>query len=112
MTVKQRIAAIVAWVLRLKPVRVFLHYNERGGPLLAAGLSYQALFAVFAGIWVAFSVAGFAIRSNPDLEQALLQLLATNLPGLIDDGSGNGALDVDQLFATGILTWTGVIALG
>ena len=109
MTVKQRIAALVSWVQKLKPVRVFMQYNAKGGPLLAAGLSYQALFAVFAAIWVGFSIAGFAIKANPELEQAFLALLATNLPGLIDTGEG-GAIDAEKLFATGILTWTGAIA--
>lgn len=109
MTLKQRIAAVVEWVQGLKPVRVFMQYNAKGGPLLAAGLSYQALFAVFAAIWVGFSIAGFVIRANPELEQAFLGLLATNLPGLIDTGDG-GAIDPDVLFATGILSWTGAIA--
>lgn len=110
MGLKQRIAAITAWVMKLKPVRVFMQYNAKGGPLLAAGLSYQAIFAVFAAIWVGFSIAGFVIRANPEVEKAFLQLLSTNLPGLIDDGSGGGALDADKLLATGVLTWTGAIA--
>lgn len=110
MAVKQRIAAVVAWGKQLKPVRVFLQYNAKGGPLLAAGLSYQALFAVFAAIWVGFAIAGFVIRANPELQQAFLRLLATNLPGLIDDGSGDGVIDSGRLFATEILTWTGAIA--
>jgi len=109
MALKQRIAAVTAWVQKLKPVRVFMQYNAKGGPLLAAGLSYQALFAVFAAIWVGFSIAGFAIRSSPELEQAFLNLLTTNVPGLIDTGDG-GAIDAEKLFAAGILTWTGVVA--
>jgi len=109
MTLKERITALMEWVMKLKPVRVFLQYNSKGGPLLAAGLSYQALFAVFAAIWVGFSIAGFAIKSDPQLQDALLQLLATNVPGLIDDGDG-GIIDVDLLFATSALTWTGAIA--
>ena len=109
MTLKQRIAAGIAWVQSLKPVRVFLQYNAKGGPLLAAGLSYQALFAVFAAIWVGFSVAGFAIRSNPELEAAFLGLLSANVPGLIDNGDG-GVIDADALFATNILTVTAAIA--
>jgi membrane protein len=109
MTLKQRIAAVTAWVQARKPMRVFMQYNAKGGPLLAAGLSYQALFAVFAAIWVGFSIAGFAITSNPSLEAAFLDLLATNLPGLIDSGDG-GAIDADALFSSGILTWTAAIA--
>ena len=112
MTLKERIAAVTAWVLKLKPVRVFLQYNAKGGPLLAAGLSYQALFAVFAAIWVGFAIAGFAIASDPQLQDALLQLLATNLPGLFDSSSSGdgGIIDTDALLSTNVLTWTGAIA--
>ena len=65
MTVKQRIAALVSWVQKLKPVRVFMQYNAKGGPLLAAGLSYQALFAVFAAIWVGFSICLLYTSPSP-----------------------------------------------
>jgi membrane protein len=107
---KQRIAAITARLMKLKPVRVFLQYNAKGGPLLAAGLSFQAVFAVFAAIWVGFAIAGFVITANPELQRAFLALLSTNLPGLIDTGSGGGVLAADMLFSTGILTWTGAVA--
>lgn len=112
MTLKQRVDATVAWVTKLKPVRVFQWYASRRGPLLSAGLSYQAIFAVFAAIWVGFAIAGTVIRSNPQLQTALFDLLETNVPGLIDDGSGNGAIDPEQLLQAGILGWTGVIAAG
>lgn len=109
MTLKQRIAAVTARVMALTPMRVFLHYTAHNGPLLAAGLSFQAIFAVFAAIWVGFAIAGVVIRSNPEFEQAFLSLLATNVPGLIDAGDG-GAIDPEQLLSASILTWTGAIA--
>lgn len=109
MGLKQQIANVTALVTRLKPVRVLLHYAGSRGPLLAAGLSYQAIFAAFAAIWVAFSISGFVIRANPQLEQALFDVLATNVPGLIDLGDG-GAIDPDNLLSAGILGWTGAIA--
>ena len=119
MTVKQRIAALVAWVtrivewvMRLRPVRVWFHYLERRGPLLSAGLSYQSIFAVFAGLWVGFAIAGAVLRSRPDLLAALLDLLERSVPGLIDDGSGSGAINPNQLLEASILGWTGVIAAG
>ncbi len=111
MGVKERIAAVVTWVTHLKPVRVFMHYTARRGPILSAGLSYQAIFAVFAAIWVAFAVAGSVIRSSPHLQDALFTLLETSIPGLIDAGDG-GAIKPDQLFSAAILGWTGVIAAG
>jgi membrane protein len=103
-------ARLIATVLKLKPVRVFLHYGAQRGPLLASGLSYQAIFAVFAAIWVAFAIAGFVISANPELEDAFFRLLQTNVPGLIDaDGSG-GAIDPSALLSARILGWTGAIA--
>ena len=110
MTAKERIEATVSWVMKLKPVRVFTWYTSRRGPLLAAGLSYQAIFAVFAAIWVGFAIAGSVIASRPDLQAALLRLLDTNVPGLIDDGTGSGAIDPSMLFGANILGWTGAIA--
>ncbi|QNO37085.1 YihY/virulence factor BrkB family protein [Protaetiibacter sp. SSC-01] len=102
---------VVAWVMALKPVRVFQDYAAHRGPLLAAGLSNQAIFAVFAAIWVAFSVFGLIVASQPDLQAALLQLMADAVPGLIDTGDGDGAIDPADLVDTTVLGWTGAIAL-
>ena len=110
MALMDRVTAITARVMKLKPVRVYLHYTAHNGPLLAAGLSFQAIFAVFAAIWVSFAIAGFVIRSNPEFEQAFLGLLRINVPGLIGGNGGAGAIDPDDLFSSGVLTWTGAIA--
>lgn len=105
----ERFEAIVGWVNRLKPVRVFNHYAVRRGGLLSAGLSYQAIFAVFAAIWVAFAIFGAVVRSTPALLEAVFDVLETNVPGLIDDGDG-GAVDPSVLLSASILNWTGAIA--
>ena len=68
MGLKDRIATTVAWVQRLKAVRVFAHYTADRGPILAGGLAYQALFAVFAGLWVAFSIAGLVVSNDSGLQ--------------------------------------------
>ena len=101
---------IIARVQKLKPVRVFTNYTQERGPLLSSGLSYQAIFAVFAAIAVGFSIAGTIIRDNLELQDALFRVLETNVPGLIDDGSNKGAIDPDVLLNSGALTWTGAIA--
>lgn len=111
MRARRLVADAIAFAMRLKPVRVVRHYAGSRGPLLAAGLSYQAVFSVFAGIWVGFAVAGFVLRADPDLERAFFDLLAVWLPGLIDTGGG-GAIDPDELLSASILGWTGVIAAG
>ena len=102
---------VVEWVMQLKPVRVFIDFGEHRGFLLAAGLSNQAIFAVFAAIWVAFSAFGLVLADNPELQKALLQLISAAVPGLIDTGDGEGAIDPDDLINATVLGWTGAIAL-
>lgn len=107
-----KIKALIAKVMQSRPVRVLQHYTLRRGPILASGLSYQAIFAVFAALWVAFAVAGLVITGNPDLKRSFFELLSTSVPGLIDTGDGNGAISPEDLSEAGIFGWTGAIALG
>ncbi|MGV8884488.1 MAG: YihY/virulence factor BrkB family protein [Microbacteriaceae bacterium] len=106
-----KIAALVQRIQKLRPVRVFMRYLEQRGPLLAGGLSYQAIFATFAAIWVSFSIAGFVIQSNTELRDAIFGIISQAVPGLIDTGDGTGAVEKDRLLEAGILGWTGAIAL-
>jgi len=107
-----RVRALVARVQQLKPVRVFTHYAQGRGPILASGLAFQGLFAVFAGLWVAFSIAGIVISGDEQLQNAIILVLNNAIPGLIDTGGGNGgAIDAKLLLSAGVFGWTGAIAL-
>ncbi len=106
-----RFAPLVAWVTKLFVVRVFLYYSKAQGALLAGGLAYQAIFAVFAAVWVGFSIIGLVVAGNRDLQQPLIDLLSSSVPGLIKNSSGNGAIDPKMLLSTGALSLTGAIAL-
>jgi membrane protein len=110
MAIGERIRGIVAAVQKWKPVRVFQHFAARRGPILAAGLSYQALFSVFAALWAVFSAAGIVIGANEDLRDALLDVIGTSVPGLIDRGDG-GAIDPADLFSASALGWAGAFAI-
>lgn len=101
----------VAWVQSLKPVRVFLHYSRLRGPILSSGLAFQGLFAVFAGLWVAFSIAGLVISGNVAAQNAIVSALNNSIPGLIDTGDGSGAIKARTLLSAGVFGWTGAIAL-
>ncbi|MWV50630.1 YihY/virulence factor BrkB family protein [Rathayibacter sp. VKM Ac-2803] len=103
------IPALFERVMRTRPVRVFLHYSETGGPLFASGLAFQALFAVFASLFVFFAVFGFWVRANPVIRESLLDLLTRSVPGLIGEGKGS-LVSVDTLLDSSILGWTGAIA--
>jgi membrane protein len=106
-----RVQTIVSRAQGLKPVRVFLHYSNLRGPILASGLAFQGLFAVFAGLWVAFSIAGIVITDDIGLRDAILTTLNNAIPGLIDTGTGSGAINAKTLLSAGIFGWTGAIAL-
>ncbi|MCU1542292.1 MAG: Ribonuclease [Microbacteriaceae bacterium] len=105
------IPAIIARVMKLKPVRVFLHYASSGGPLMASGLAFQGMFAVFAGLWVGFSVIGLIIANDPGLRESLINTIAAAVPGLIESRTSDGVVDPDDLLSAGVLNWTGAIAL-
>ncbi|HEY9477108.1 MAG TPA: YihY/virulence factor BrkB family protein [Microbacteriaceae bacterium] len=105
-TLPRLVARVGSW----KPVRVFVRYRERRGSILARGLSYQSIFAVFAGLWLGFSVAGLVLRANPELSSAFFATINASVPGLIDVGEGTGAVKADQLLETSILGWSGVVA--
>jgi membrane protein len=106
-----RFAALIGWVKRLFLVRVFLYYSNAQGPLLASGLAYQAIFAIFAAVWVGFSIIGLIVAGDAHLQKLLIDFLANSVPGLIKSSSGSGAIDPKVLLSAGTFTVSGVIAL-
>ncbi|TFB93272.1 YihY/virulence factor BrkB family protein [Cryobacterium sp. TMT1-3] len=101
---KELVERILGW----RPVRVVTHFNNVGGSILAGGMSYQAIFAIFAAVWVGFSIAGLFLTANQGLLNALYAIINQSIPGLI---GSDGIIDPDLLATAGIFTWTGAIAL-
>lgn len=99
---------IIAWVNGLRPVRVFTHFGVSGGGILAGGMSYQSLFAVFAAIWVGFSIAGLWLGDHPELLNELYALINQSIPNLIGP---DGVIQPSTLDSATVLSWTGAIAL-
>jgi len=105
----ERVKRLIAWAMATRPARTFKRYSGANGPLLAQGLSYQSIFALFAALWVAFAAAGLVIRNDSPLLQAIIDTISATVPGLIDTGDG-GAIDLDLLLSSQVLGWTGAIA--
>ena len=100
--------------IALFPVRVWRHFLARNGFLLSSGMSYQALFAIFAAVYVVFAVAGLWLTGDPDTLNAFVLLLNTYAPGLIGE---DGIISRDDLVevassSTSLFGWTGAVALG
>lgn len=96
---------VIAWALTLRAVRAFLHYTEHRGPMLADSVTYRALFSVFAGVLLGFSVAGLWLAGNPVAFQALVDAVDAAIPGLFD------VVDPSDIAITSGLTVAGVLSL-
>jgi membrane protein len=105
--------ALTQKTLALLPVRVWRHFLARNGFLLSAGMSYQAIFAIFAAVYVVFAVAGIWLTGDPDTLDAFATLLNAYAPGLIGD---EGIISTEDLIeiateSTSLFGWTGAVAL-
>ncbi|MGO3886353.1 MAG: YihY/virulence factor BrkB family protein [Mycetocola sp.] len=92
----------------MKPTRVVQHYLNGDGNLLAAGMSFQSVFAVFAAVFVGFSIFGLFLSANTELFNALVEIVNGVVPGLLGE---DGVIKTSSLLKQSIISWTGVIAL-
>jgi membrane protein len=79
-------------------------------------MTYQAIFAVFAALWLTFSIAGFVVKGNPFLQTSLFGALDNFIPRLISytDTVGvahAGAIKATTLLDAAGLSWSSVISL-
>lgn len=95
------------------PVRVWRRVLNYNGLLLSAGVSYQALFATFAALYVGLAVFGVWFVADSARLDNLIEIINTYIPGLIGDA---GAVTRDQLMTLaqhnlGSLGWGGAVAV-
>lgn len=105
-----RVSRWAKWVQALRPYRVYINYSHSDGNLRAAGMGYQSLFAIFAAVWLGFSVAGAWLTSNPDLFSSLVTIINRAVPGLISTDTTEGVISAQQLQEATGFGWSGVIA--
>ncbi len=96
------------------PVRVWRHFLQRNGFLLAASISYQSLFAIFAVLYFAFALVGMWLGGSPAAVQNVIDVVNRYIPGLIGE---HGLVSTEQVQAVaastgGVLAIAGVVAFG
>ncbi|WP_350347369.1 YihY/virulence factor BrkB family protein [Agromyces sp. G08B096] len=109
----QQVSRITRRTMRIFPVRVWRHFLLQNGFIMSSGMSYQSLFAVFAGVYVLFAIAGIWLVGDEEAMEAFATLVNTYAPGLIGD---NGVITTQALIQitqenTSLFGWTGAIAL-
>lgn len=105
------IAGLIQRVFAWKPVRVWFHYLGDNGQLIAAGMTYQALFALFASLWLAFSIAGFVMKGNAALQQTVFGAIDQFIPRLIGYAGHGGVIPAARLLDATGLSWSSAISL-
>ncbi|MBP5802793.1 YihY/virulence factor BrkB family protein [Microbacterium maritypicum] len=111
----ERATALTQRTLGLFPVRVWHHFLQHNGFLLAAGVSYQALFAIFAAIYLVFAIAGLWLGGSEEAVDGLIAMINRYIPNLIlPEGGVFTPAQVQEIAVntTGLLSVTGLIALG
>ncbi|MCR8669926.1 YihY/virulence factor BrkB family protein [Agrococcus sp. HG114] len=98
---------LLARVRESWPVRAWQRYTEMRGPVLAQGMTLQAFLSLFAALFVAFAVFMAVLGGNVALRDAVIDSIASSIPGLIGE---HGALDVEQLTRSSIVGWAGAVA--
>ncbi|TDE97554.1 YihY/virulence factor BrkB family protein [Occultella glacieicola] len=108
--ITSRLKAILEWWKQTRVARALARYGAANGALLSGGIAYSALFSIFAGLTIGYTIFMAVLGSNTELRDAVLDSLNDAVPGLVDTGDG-GLVKPDDLelnTGTGIV---GVIAV-
>lgn len=102
---------VISWIFLIFPIRVLTHYMFHGGPLMAAGLAYQLLFASTALLVIGFSTVGMVLGGDSDVQQSLVDAITRAIPGLLDRGDGQGGvIPLEALGNSAPFTLAGAVA--
>lgn len=106
----ETVKRLVEWWKRTRVARALGRYGTANGALLAGGISFSALFSIFAALVIGFTVFMAVLGDNEQLRDAVLEQLDEVLPGIVDTGEG-GLVTPDQLQLTTAGGIAGVIAV-
>lgn len=108
-----RAAAITRRTMRAFPIRVWRHFLQNNGFLLAASLSYQSLFTVFAVLYTAFAIVGLWLGASDAAIAHMIDLINGAIPHLISEhglATPEAVADIATKNAS-VLLATGAVAL-
>lgn len=111
----ERATEITRKTLAWFPIRVWRHFLQHNGFLLAAAISYQSIFAIFAVIYVAFAIVGLWLGGSQTAIDRLIDLINSYIPGLIGTGESGlvseAAVGEIARGSASVLAITGAVAV-
>ncbi|WP_424445386.1 YihY/virulence factor BrkB family protein [Microbacterium sp. CH-015] len=111
----ERATEITRRTLAWFPIRVWRHFLQHNGFLLAAAISYQSLFAIFAVLYTAFAIVGVWLGGSQSAIDALIAIVNSYIPGIIGEAPGQGLVTRADVAAiaqqsASVLAITGAVA--
>src|SRR5690625_4548266 len=109
-SVPGKLKRILAWYQRSRIARTLKRYSTGDGAVLAGGIAYAALFSVFAGLAIGWTIFMAVLGDNETLRMAVLEEIDNFAPGIVDTGDGQGVIKPEQLLRTQGISIAGLIA--
>jgi membrane protein len=107
-----RLKAILEWWKRTRVARGLARYGAANGALLSGGIAYSALFSIFAGLTIGYTIFMAVLGSNTELRDAVLDAISDALPGVLKtDENPDGMISPEQLQLSAGTGIAGVIAV-
>ncbi len=104
--------ALAAWWRRTLAARTLARYGAARGGVLAGGMGFAGFFSLFPVLAVAFTVFGYVVGPNADLQRRVAERVDTALGvRLIGTAPGDGVVRIGDLVQGRVLTLTGVVGL-
>ena len=103
-------SSIWGWIRRSHPYRTYSRFVDVGGPVLSAGMSFQAVFAIFAALAVGFGILALSARNNEAFTQTISELINTYVPGLIETAEQEGEIALGELLRQRTIDLSSIIA--
>ena len=103
-------SSIWARIRASRPYRTYSRFVDVGGPVLSAGMSFQAVFAIFAALAVGFGILALSARNNDAFIETLSELINSYVPGLIETPEQDGEIKLGELLRQRAIDLSSLIA--
>lgn len=92
----ETITKFITWLNNTRLMRANTRYGIARGYLLAGGVAYSALFSIFAGIAISWTIFMSVIGGNKEIREIVIDGIDKAIPGVLDTGQG-GLITPDAL---------------
>jgi membrane protein len=113
---KDRAMSAWEWIQNSRLFRVNKRYGTARGALLAGGISFSALFSIFAALALGWTAFTLTLGGNEELRDTVIESVNDAMPGIIqttgpDGQTTDGLVTPDQLMVSTAFNLGSIIAI-